>query len=94
METFFPLSLYTLRLITNKLGRISARISLKSKENSWSLWDEGILSAVLNSELFSGEYIKKLRSSGGLNRSTLLKLHTLKMFYDVFVDDKDIVFYQ
>jgi hypothetical protein len=94
METFFPLSLYTLRLITTKLGRISTRISLKSKISSWSSWEEGILSAVLDTELFSGEYIKKLCSSGALTRDTLLKLHTLKMFHDVFVGDNEMVFYQ
>ena len=94
IETFFPLSLYTLRLITTKLGRISTRISLKSKESSLSSWEEGVLSAVLDTELFSGEYIKKLRSSGALKHDTLLKLHTLKMFYDVFVGDNEMVFSQ
>jgi asparagine synthetase B (glutamine-hydrolysing) len=94
METFFPLSLYILRLITTKLGHIPAIISLKTKESSWSSWEEGILVALLDSELFSKEYIKKLHSRGALKRNTLLKLHTLKMFHDVFVGDNEIVFYQ
>jgi hypothetical protein len=93
IETFFPLFLYTFRLINTKLAHISSRKSLKNKDSSWSSWEEWILSEVLDTELFSGEYIKKLYKSSDLKRSTLLKLHTLKMFYDIFVDDNEIVFY-
>jgi asparagine synthetase B (glutamine-hydrolysing) len=94
METFFPLSLYVLRLTTTKFWDISSIISLKSKESAWSSWEEGVLAAVLDTELFSREYIKKLHSRQALKRNTLLKLHTLKMFYDVFVGDNEIAFYR
>ena len=89
-EYKYPLALYALRLIRNRVNDIHLMSILKKRHKISTGWEYGIIKELGIFEIFNEKYLRELHHKGLLNQHILRKMHTLKIFYDFYCCEKDI----
>jgi hypothetical protein len=89
-EYKYPLSVYALRLLKNRMNN-SVLVKIAKKQKNVSVrWEERVIKDLNTFDIINMDCLRNLYFRGLISQSVLRKMHTLKVFYDSYLCGKDV----